>query len=70
MMTLPGCFHACLQVYLGQLALNLLWYVIFFDAKQPRAAQLENAGGCVTVSDGAERQQQVGKRKRLRRGWP
>lgn len=31
-----------LQVYLGQLALNLLWYVLFFDAKQPRAAQLGN----------------------------
>jgi tryptophan-rich sensory protein len=34
-----------LQVYLSQLALNLLWFVIFFDAKKPRAAQLENAGG-------------------------
>jgi hypothetical protein len=34
----------CSQVYLGQLALNLLWFVIFFDAKKPRAAQLENAG--------------------------
>ena len=38
------CVPACLQVYLAQLALNLLWYVIFFDAKKPRAAQLENAG--------------------------
>jgi tryptophan-rich sensory protein len=36
-------------VYLGQLALNLLWYVLFFDAKKPRAAQLENVGGCATV---------------------
>lgn len=34
----------CSQVYLGQLALNLLWFVIFFDAKKPRTAQLENAG--------------------------
>jgi tryptophan-rich sensory protein len=36
---------AAVQVYLGQLGLNLLWFVLFFDAKQPRTAQLENAGG-------------------------
>lgn len=35
------------QVYLGQLGLNLLWFVLFFDAKVPRTAQLENAGGWV-----------------------
>jgi tryptophan-rich sensory protein len=33
-----------LYVYTAQLALNLLWFVIFFDAKQPRIAQLENLG--------------------------
>eukprot|EP00879_Flechtneria_rotunda_P002245 GHRR01002433.1.p1 GENE.GHRR01002433.1~~GHRR01002433.1.p1 ORF type:complete len:242 (+),score=64.83 GHRR01002433.1:146-871(+) len=31
-----------LTVYLGQLGLNLLWYIIFFDAKKPRLAQVEN----------------------------
>jgi len=32
---------------LAQLGLNLLWFVIFFDAKKPRTAQLENAGNKV-----------------------
>jgi tryptophan-rich sensory protein len=41
-----GMKGATLALYSSQLVMNLAWQVIFFIAKRPGWAQVDNAGGC------------------------